>query len=169
LRSQSICLNGEHESQVFIIVQLKHKFTKKRVTIISVHLKAYEDFAPRRAKQIEFILKVLKEHVLETEQDAFNNQAVILCGDMNGDFLEPFYKLIVNDEVFKFRDAYPKFEKSNRRQKNAIDYVFYTDECLNLMNLLEVDVPSKKRHFELPSLEYPSDHFSLVCDFQIAK
>lgn len=167
LRSQSICINGEHESQVFIIVQLKHKFTKKRVTIICVHLKAYSDFSNKRAAQTEFILKVLKHHVLETEIGDVNNQAVIICGDMNGDFLEPFYEKIVKDEVFRFRDVYPKFAHSNRRQKNAIDYIFYTDKSLNLMTFLEVCVPSMTRHFEIPCLEYPSDHFSLVCDFQI--
>jgi len=167
LRSQSICLNGEHDSQGFIIMQLKHKFTKKRVTITCVHLKAYNDFASKRAQQIEFVLNVMKEHVLQTEEDSLKNLSVILCGDMNGDFTEKFYSLIINNDMFKFRDAYPKFEKSNRRQKNAIDYIFYTGGFLNLINFLEMEVPAKKKHFEIPSLEYPSDHFSLICDFQI--
>ncbi len=88
--------------------------------------------------------------------------------DLNINFNEPFYNLIVRDELFKLKDVYPKNSSVSKRQRNAIDYIFHTEGSLNLMNYLEM-VPNniKSNHYEIPNLEYPSDHFSLVCDFQI--
>jgi len=69
LRSQSICLPslGEHESQVFILIQLRHKFTKKRVTIVCVHLKAYQEFSQAKDADKDMHLKAhiksLKDHM----------------------------------------------------------------------------------------------------------
>lgn len=157
-----------------MIIQLKHKFTKKRVTVVCAHLKAFQEFSQRRTEQVEFLLKTLKEHMSATcsDIDQLQDQAVILCGDLNGVYTEEFYQLIMNERMFKLADVYPK---STQGYRKTVDYVFYNTKALNLMNYLEItpiktksaSPNSKKRIMEIPNLEYPSDHFSLVCDFQI--
>ena len=132
-----------------------------------MHLKAYQDFAQKRVEQIEFVLNILEEHVMSSDIDDIKNQSIILCGDFNGEYVEPFYNLILKHEMIKFSDVYPK-SSPNKRHKNVIDYVFYTSKSLNLLSYLELNPLKKNQNYaDLPNLEYPSDHFSLVCDFQI--
>lgn len=136
-------------------MQLKNKYTRKRVTILCLHLKAFHEFADKRLEQTKFILNVLKEHLIGNQED-LNKQPVIICGDFNGVCKEPFYKLILNGADVKLSDI------NYSVKKDQIDYIFYTNKSLKLVSYLDrVEVKEP-----LPSLSYPSDHLSLVCDFQ---
>ena len=148
---------------------MRHKFTKKRVTIVCIHLKAFEDFSEKRTEQTEFVLNVLKEHMLETDIESVKDQAVIICGDLNGNHTEDFYQLLVNDNLFNLRDVYSNKSEANSKKRPVVDYIFYTNKSLHLINYLESDVlkTNKKKTMEIPNLAYPSDHLSLICDFQI--
>lgn len=96
----------------------------------------------------------MREH-LKYNQEDIKKQTVILCGDFNGHFNEPFYKLVMSDPDIKFSDINYQYKK------DQIDYIFYTNQ-LKLISYLERVETSEK----LPNLTYPSDHLSLVCDFQ---
>lgn len=111
-----------------------------------------------------------------SDSDQLQDQAVILCGDLNGVYTEDFYQLIMNERMFKLADVYPKSVQGTQGYKRkVVDYIFFNTKALNLMNYLELtpirtksaSPNSKQRIMEIPNLEYPSDHFSLVCDFQI--
>jgi len=138
-------------------MQLKHKYTRKRLTVVCVHLKAYHEFEQKRYEQTNFILNTLKEH-LKCNQEEINKQSVIICGDFNGFSNEKFYKLIMSDSKLKLNDIDYSYKKSQ------VDFLFYTkhNNTLKLVNYLErIEVNDS-----LPNLNYPSDHLSLVCDFR---
>lgn len=50
---------------------------------------------------------------------------------------------------------------------HTIDYVFYTKNRLELEGVLEFPTEKDIGSGRVPNLSYPSDHFSLVCDFRI--
>ncbi|SPP83472.1 nocturnin isoform X2 [Drosophila guanche] len=50
---------------------------------------------------------------------------------------------------------------------HTIDYVFYTPEQLKIKNCLEFPTGEEIGKNRTPSYQYPSDHFSLVCDFEL--
>ncbi|XP_030373525.1 nocturnin isoform X2 [Scaptodrosophila lebanonensis] len=50
---------------------------------------------------------------------------------------------------------------------HTIDYVFYTHEQLKIKNCLEFPAGEQIGKNRTPCFQYPSDHFSLVCDFEL--
>ncbi|XP_015022796.2 nocturnin isoform X4 [Drosophila mojavensis] len=50
---------------------------------------------------------------------------------------------------------------------HTIDYVFYTPQQLKIKNCLEFPAGEQIGKNRTPCFEYPSDHFSLVCDFEL--
>ena len=154
--------------KVFIIAQLKHLFTRKRLLVVCVHLKASESFAHVRTKQTEFVLGVIREHLGENahEMTSSGELSIVICGDFNGDRIEPFYELIVKGThtSAKLVDSYNR--KINKHAR-FVDYVFHSSPSLKLINMLSYD-SRRVKHYNLPNLSYPSDHLSLVCDFQFA-
>ncbi|XP_065359369.1 nocturnin isoform X2 [Calliphora vicina] len=50
---------------------------------------------------------------------------------------------------------------------HTIDYVFYTKDNLKVKNCLEFPEGDEIGKNRTPSFQYPSDHFSLICDFEI--
>ena len=138
-------------------MQLKHKLTRKRVTIVCVHLKAFHEYAEKRLEQTKFIMNVLNEHLICNQEDVAK-QPVIMCGDFNGNAQEQFFKFIVSHSEMKLSSV------DFLNKKEQIDYIFYTknNNSLKLLSYLErIQVKES-----LPSLSYPSDHLSLVCNFQ---
>ncbi|XP_061394947.1 nocturnin [Musca vetustissima] len=50
---------------------------------------------------------------------------------------------------------------------HTIDYVFYTKDQLKVKNCLEFPQGDEIGLNRTPSFQYPSDHFSLICDFEV--
>ncbi|KAI8114950.1 Nocturnin [Lucilia cuprina] len=50
---------------------------------------------------------------------------------------------------------------------HTIDYVFYTKDNLKVKNCLEFPQGDEIGKNRTPSFQYPSDHFSLICDFEV--
>lgn len=49
---------------------------------------------------------------------------------------------------------------------HTIDYVFYTKNSMEVHNCLMFPDGDELGKDRAPSFKYPSDHFSLVCDFE---
>jgi nocturnin len=178
-------------------MQLKHKQTRKRVNVLCVHLKAFEEFSKLRAEQTGFLLNILKETLVDKNdiETRLAQQPILICGDFNGDTHEQFYKLLVNqnsnaninytkisdssnnnENYIDLSDAYDSYRKFNANQNvngnnntnnvsRNVDYIFYTRSTLKLINYLNLET-EKHKMLRFPDLTYPSDHLSLVCDFQ---
>lgn len=179
MKCDNVRINGTNNSQVFIILQLKHKETNSLITLVCVHLKAKKNPDVRR-NQIEFILNNLKSHL--STIPSLNEHPIILCGDFNGEPSETFYEYITNFSDINFTDSYFSClnAKNERRASTfkirettglvarTIDYIFYTNSCLNLLSYLNLpDASDLDSNIGIPNLSYPSDHFSLVCDFEL--
>ncbi|XP_032578265.1 nocturnin isoform X3 [Drosophila sechellia] len=50
---------------------------------------------------------------------------------------------------------------------HTIDYVFYTPDRLKIKNCLDFPAGEQIGKNRTPSFQYPSDHFSLLCDFEL--
>jgi nocturnin len=55
--------------------------------------------------------------------------------------------------------------RSDGEAKSTLDYVFYSKRTLNVDAVLDFPSGESMGEGRLPSLKYPSDHLSLVCDF----
>ncbi|RMZ98372.1 hypothetical protein BpHYR1_020419 [Brachionus plicatilis] len=176
---EKIVTNSEVNSQIFIILQLRHRATNKVITLVCLHLKSKEDYHEKRQAQIGEVLKSLKSHLNGAFEEGYQNHPVMLLGDFNGEPFEKFYDLIQNDQDLSLRDAYTMPDGSKqpttiKKRKNddgmikrAIDYIFYTPNALKLTEYL--DLPFEHENINkngLPNLNYSSDHLSLVANFK---
>lgn len=60
-----------------------------------------------------------------------------------------------------------KVRESEGEVCHTIDYIFHSQDTLAVESLLEFPTGEDIGPGRVPSLNYPSDHFSLVCDFQL--
>lgn len=172
---EKVIVDSEINSQIFIILQLKHKKSGKHFTLVCIHLKSKEVNSKIRFNQIKSILDVVGKHV-EGCVDDTSAHPVIMCGDFNGEPFEQFYSEIVNYSLFKFRDAYTvssdlkertTFKMGPSSIKRAIDYIFFTQNNLQVTEILELPVNDLLLNEQgLPNVTYSSDHLSLVCNFK---
>lgn len=178
---EKIVINSEVNSQVFIILQLKHKQSGKCVTLVCLHLKSKIEYHEKRESQIKEVLASLKVHLRGSFENEIRDNCVILCGDFNGEPFEKFHDLIVNDGDLSLKDAYslvsiPKEAttikirgEDGQMLRRAIDYIFFTQMNLQLTEYLELpDGDLLINEQGLPNLAFPSDHLSLVASFKFS-
>lgn len=178
LHCENICINESNHAQVFVILELRHLVSGKLITVVALHLKSKVQNSERRSEQTAYILQILKRH-LNTEKE-IEDRSIIICGDFNGEPFEPFYNQVINDKSLKLDDSYVNCVDSESKNRlpstfkirephglisRLIDYIFYTSKSLKLTQYLKL--PDLGEIEALPNLSYPSDHLSLVCDFEI--
>lgn len=175
LSCEKIITNGVINSQILIILQLKHKLSGRIITVVCIHLKSKAENSAIREAQIHAILKAVALHC--SGQD-LNDHPILMCGDFNGEPFEKFYELITCDGVIKnLKDVYsvvadkkqPTTIKIRQSKwfKRAIDYIFF-NQSLEVCGFLELPNDNELIEREgLPNVLYSSDHFSLLCDFKL--
>lgn len=121
--------------------------------------------------------KDLLEFVLNHSED----YPVILCGDFNAEPTEPVYSSIINHARLGLASAYatsnegqePPYTTWKIRDEgevcHTIDYIFYTKRRLRVDATLDFPTGDQIGACRVPSFIYPSDHFSLVCDFTLGQ
>lgn len=166
-------------NQVALLMILKLKQTGEEICVATTHLKARHSalLATLRNEQGKDLLQFIKHHC--------GDRPIILGGDFNAEPTEPIYNTVLNsgpnlasayaesniNTRIPSGDREPPYTTWKIREEgevcHTIDYVFFTKNKLELESVLEF--PSEKDIGEdrVPSLSYPSDHFSLVCDFTI--
>ncbi|XP_017847980.1 nocturnin isoform X2 [Drosophila busckii] len=77
----------------------------------------------------------------------------------------------LNELVAQSKEREPAYTTWKIREEgeecHTIDYVFYTPDQLKIKNCLEFPAGEQIGKNRTPSFQYPSDHFSLVCDFEL--
>ena len=181
LHSDKICLtndSGYKTNQVAIICEFKLKGDGKAKTFFTAvtHLKAKSGYEEVRHQQGKSLLKYL--------QDKVHPHPMIVCGDFNGSPTEPVYSEFKNSSLNLIsvyshltsdgqEVAYTTWkirgEKGGKKSDTCktIDYMWYSKDKIMVSSIL--DIPSEEEIGEgrLPSMAYPSDHLSLVCDISI--
>jgi nocturnin len=151
------------------------------LTVVCLHLKAKPDQAAKRADQISYILSNIKSHLNIKSLKDSDQHPLLICGDFNGDPFEKFFEIIANDKEINLANSYADSIDSNGKPQSTtfkirastglvsrtIDYIFYSKSNLSRVDYLQLPSENEIDNLiALPSLSYPSDHISLVCDFQ---
>ncbi len=101
--------------------------------------------------------------------------ATVICGDFNAQPDEPVYELLLQspmnlDSAYAAADhgeepQYTSWKiREDGEQRQTLDYIFYSKNRLAVDSVLQFPTEGEIGQCRLPSLKYPSDHLSLVCD-----
>lgn len=140
----------------------------QEVIIGTTHLKAKQGYHEMRHAQGLDLLEIIKSHA--------SDLPVIIGGDFNGEPSEEVYKAFAKN----FDSAYKKLSPDGTEEPlyttwkirsvgdicHTIDYMWYTRDKVAPVTLLGLPTNEDVGPGRLPSFKYPSDHLSLVCDFQ---
>lgn len=148
---------------------------KTKFSVLVTHLKAKYGFEELRYQQGEFILDYLNRNALEWP--------IIVCGDFNADQSEAVYQSFTTSDIGLY-SAYTKLSKNSEEPRyttwkvrysadgpaetcRTIDYIWCSKDSVEIKSLLDLPSEEDVGKERLPSLSYPSDHLSLVCDFKL--
>lgn len=165
--------------QVALLAVLRLRETGQEICITTTHLKARQGalLSTLRNEQGKDLLQFISNHC--------DNRPIILCGDFNAEPIEPVYSTILGNQHFAFSSAYagsqedgssadrePLYTTWKIREEgevcHTIDYVFYSKNAMDVEAVLDFPSGEDIGADRVPSFLYPSDHFSLVCDFRLA-
>ncbi|XP_072400714.1 nocturnin isoform X2 [Diabrotica undecimpunctata] len=166
-------------NQVGLLTILKIKETGQKICVATTHLKAKKGalLSTLRNEQGKDLLQFVKAN----SQDL----PLILCGDFNAEPTEPLYSTVLDNSLqlgsaYADCDTDPRISSAEREPAyttwkirgegevcHTIDYMFYSKNKLELEAVLDMPTGEEIGENRVPSFSYPSDHFSLVCDFKI--
>ncbi|XP_046447618.1 nocturnin-like isoform X2 [Daphnia pulex] len=167
-------------NQVVILTMLRHKASGREICVATTHLKARQGalLSTLRNEQGKDILDFLQNNVDVADCP------IIMAGDFNAEPNEPVYSTIRSDTRFGFDSAYrcdvdgaeeagqePPYTTWKVRGEgescHTIDYVFFSRRQLGVNQVLPFPTGEQIGPDRVPSFQYPSDHFSLVVDFDL--
>lgn len=148
--------------------------TCQNFTVAVTHLKAKTGYSDLRFRQGSFLLRYLEQKV--------ESSPLVVCGDFNAGPEEPIYaafkesilglrSLGTNLTATKSEPLYTTWKirggpQGNTESCKTIDYIWYTKH-FQPKAILQIPSGEDLGENKLPSLSYPSDHLSLVCDLQL--
>lgn len=157
-----------------LLLVLKDKCTGSELCVSTTHLKARKGalLSTLRNEQGKDLLQFISTHAA--------GRATIVCGDFNAEPTEPVYSTMCSypklplDSAYKISGAEPPFTSWKIRGDegevmHTIDYMFYTKHKLTVSSILNMPLEGDIGENRVPSMSYPSDHFSLVSDFYYKK
>nr|XP_033795149.1 nocturnin [Geotrypetes seraphini] len=163
-------------NQVAIAEILQCSETDRLLCVVVTHLKARTGWERFRSAQGSDLLRNL--------QDITEGAKVplIVCGDFNAEPTEDVYKHFAASSLnlnsaYKLLSADGQSEPPYTTWKirpsgescHTLDYIWYSQHALNVNSALSLLTEEQIGPNRLPSLNYPSDHLSLVCDFSFNK
>ncbi|XP_060647249.1 nocturnin isoform X1 [Drosophila nasuta] len=180
-------------NQVAIAARLQLKATGKEFCVCTTHLKARHGalLAKLRNEQGRDLIRFVKQFAGESPLlmcGDFNAEPIepIYATILSCDILKlgsayADMKLEREREKERCEDVNELVSESIKREPpyttwkiredgeecHTIDYVFYTPQQLKIKNCLEFPAGDQIGKNRTPCFQYPSDHFSLVCDFEL--
>lgn len=153
--------------QVAITLILKDTWTGNSLCVATTHLKA------RSGALMSSIRKEQGRALLEFVHSSSAGCPMVICGDFNAEPTEPVYELISNSSLnlgsaYAYEGEEPEYTswkiREDGEQCQTLDYIFYSKNQLQVNSVLKFPDGFEIGETRLPSLIYPSDHLSLVCD-----
>lgn len=165
-------------NQVAVVMLLRVRETGQEICVATTHLKARTGalLSTLRNEQGKDLLDFVKTHC--------GGRPVIICGDFNAEPKEPVYLTLLRCETLRLASAYasagdsaadtspsePPYTTWKIREEgevcHTIDYVFFSQDTFTVEAVLDFPTGEEIGEGRVPSFGYPSDHFSLVCDFR---
>jgi len=170
---------GARSNQVVLSMILRHRDSGEEICVATTHLKAklgdlQSSFRYEQSKDILCWLEAIR-----------GERPVIMAGDFNGLPSEAFYKTLTENTTTPLVSAYRIKEDTRHvtnqedcleyttwkirdtgEQKHILDYIFHSPELETVSTL---GMPSEQQigPARLPSLQFASDHLSLVADIRL--
>lgn len=151
------------QKQVKIMAQLEEKEQRRRLNVVTTHLKAKagnaSDVRHRQARQLAECLPC--------------DEAVVVCGDFNAPPWEGAVATMrVNCGLESAYDSAEGFTTFKIRQgegehKEMVDYLFFSPGYLTPLERWRLLTEQEVGRDGLPSPHYPSDHVALLCEFEM--
>jgi nocturnin len=173
---------GEESNQVVLSLNLRHKESRREICVATTHLKA------RSGDQLSSIRNEQGKDILQFLEKVHKEAPIILTGDFNDEPSEAVYKTLTENEKTPLISAYKMREgqqteneetmedvnldfttwkiRETGEQKHILDYIFHSPQ---LQTVSTLDMPTEQQVGEdrLSSLQFASDHLSLVADIRI--
>ena len=182
LQQENIVLQNqskEYTNQVSICITFrnipKDNQTKAREFCLAVtHLKAKLGWSQLRFEQGQYLMDYL--------ESTTQNRPLFVCGDFNAEHDEPVYSVFMNSRL-ELDSAYRSLQKDHMEPLyttwkvrggrdgkmnevcRTIDYIWFSKKHSQVQALLSIPSGEDIGKGKLPSLQYASDHLSLVADF----
>lgn len=167
-------------TQVYVIVTLKHKPTKKVVVVSVTHLKARASAKNEniRSHQVDELLqRINDEVVLARTKYKDTTPAVLVTGDFNavppklgaGEFAMSRVARSALSSSYLLDDSkmFTTWKiRGPSESKRTIDYIFYGGS-VNCVNRLLLPIEDDIGQSRLPSLRFPSDHVHIAAQFEV--
>ncbi|XP_041357535.1 nocturnin-like [Gigantopelta aegis] len=148
---------------------------QKELYIAVTHLKSKRPYFKLRHEQGKWLVDYLSQLV--------GDIPIVICGDFNADPDEKVYEEFLSSTM-SLKSAYTclshsgteppyttwKVRGSPKGQQDicrTLDYIWYSFKNLSVCSLLKFPTAEELGDNRLPSFQYPSDHLSLVCDFEL--
>ncbi|VVC28506.1 Hypothetical protein CINCED_3A022165 [Cinara cedri] len=163
-----------HSNQVTLLLILKDKCTGQELCVTTTHLKA------RKGALLSTLRNEQGKDLLQFISSYAGDRPTIICGDFNAEPTEPVYSTMCScpdlplDSAYKVSGLEPpytswKIRGGEGEVMHTIDYMFYSKNKLTVSSLLNMPIERDIGENRVPSMSYPSDHFSLVSDFYFNK
>jgi nocturnin len=173
---------GEESNQVLLSLNLRHKESRREICVATTHLKA------RSGDHLSAIRNEQGKDILQFLEKVHKEVPIILTGDFNDEPSQAVYKTLTENEKTPMISAYEMGEdeqtdgeqtmedanieyttwkiRETGEQKHILDYIFHSPQ---LQTVSTLDMPTEQQVGEdrLPSLQFASDHLSLVADIKI--
>jgi len=157
-------------NQVALLSILRDKMSGQEFCVATTHLKA------RRGALLAALRNEQGKDLLDFVNGHCGDRPVILCGDFNAEPTEPIYSTVLTHDNLRLGSAYatpsgePDYTTWKVREEgevcHTIDYIFYSKDKLKVTDVLKFPTGEEIGPDRVPSFNYPSDHFSLVCDLR---
>jgi len=163
-------------SQVFLCVVLNDLVTNQDLIVCTTHLRAAKSREGEKTREAE-----VKEMMSELSKAFGINIPIIITADLNAsptkgdkEYESLAYPKLMSERI-SLQSAYcellggePSYTTAKVRgdlMAHTIDYITYHPEFFSPVSHLEILELSSLAPGYVPSLEYPSDHFSLCVEF----
>ncbi|GAB6032656.1 hypothetical protein CHUAL_011534 [Chamberlinius hualienensis] len=159
-------------NQVALLGIFRLRGTQQEICVVTTHLKA------RRGTFLSNLRNEQGKDLLEFIHTHYGGRPVLICGDFNAEPSEMVYSTMLNSINPQLSSCYasatgvePPFTTWKIRDDgevcHTLDYIFYNRNNLQVDRLLRFPDALNIGRNRVPSLQYPSDHFSLVADFTV--
>lgn len=153
-------------SQVALVRELEHKSSRKRLMVVTTHLKAKEGNEEVRVRQVSAMLAAVEKLRGELKCDS-----VVLCGDFNDTPESEALKIVKRQFASAYADLeckdehFTTFKARAKVVRRCIDYILYTSNTLCVTDRLSMPSADEIDYPHLPNREWPSDHLAIACRF----
>jgi len=168
---------GVLSNQVILGCNLRHRESSKEVCVATTHLKA------RSGTLLSELRNEQGKDILTWLGTISENRPVILTGDFNDEPSKPVFKTVTQNTKTPLVSAYRINEnchvnsednleytswkiRETGEQKHILDYIFHSP-CLQAVSTLSMPTELQIGEHRLPSMQFASDHLSLVADLSI--